>query len=101
MTPEEIEACWKDPDNYKWGILYCCKADPRAIVPRRLKWMGWTVNVAHRSTIPITLLLLGILLVPIFVVRVLGGGSGMVLLAGVASITVLCLVCAYLSSPRS
>ena len=51
MTREEIEACWKDPHNWKWHVYYC-KADPRAIVPRRLKWMGWTVNFARPSAIP-------------------------------------------------
>ena len=47
MTREEIEKCWRDPRNRKWGIFYYCKADPRVIVPKRLKWMGWTVNAAH------------------------------------------------------
>ena len=45
MTREEMEACWI-PRNRKWGLIYYCKADPRAIVPRRFKWMGWTVNFA-------------------------------------------------------
>jgi len=39
MTREEIDACWRDRRNHKWGIYYC-KADPRAIVPERRKWMG-------------------------------------------------------------
>jgi hypothetical protein len=101
MTPEEIEACWKDPRNRKWGILYFCNADPRVIVPKRLKWMGWTVNAAHPSAIPITLLLLAILAVPIWIVNALGGGSGIALVAFAASITVVCFLCACLSSLRS
>jgi hypothetical protein len=48
-TRDEIEACRKAPRNYKWGLIYYCKADPRAIVPRRYKWMGWTVNFARRA----------------------------------------------------
>jgi hypothetical protein len=98
MTREEIDACWRAPGNYKWGLIYYCKADPRAIVPRRLKWMGWTVNFARPSAIPITLLLVAIVAVPLFIVRAKGAGSGIELITGVASITVLCLVCAYLSS---
>jgi hypothetical protein len=98
MTQEEIEACWKDPRNRKWGIFYYCKADPRAIVPRRLKWMGWTFNAARPSAIPVVLLLLAILAVPIFIVTAQGARDGIVLITGAAAITVVCLLCAYLSS---
>jgi hypothetical protein len=98
MTREEIETCWKDPNNRKWGIFYYCKADPRVIVPRRWKWMGWTVNTARRRAIPVVLLLLAIVAVPLLIVRALRGGNGIELITLAASITVLCLVCAYLSS---
>lgn len=98
MTRAEIEACWRDPGNYKWGLVYYCKADPRAIVPRRFKWMGWTVNFARPSAIPVVLLLLAILVAPVSIVNAKGTGSGIVFITGAASITVLCLACAYLSS---
>ena len=98
MTREEIEACWKDPRNRKWGVFYYCKADPRAIVPKRLKCMGWTINAARPSAIPVLLLLLAILAVPIFIVEAKGAGNGIVLITGAASITVVFLLCAYLSS---
>jgi hypothetical protein len=97
MTREEIENYWKDPHNWKWRGYYC-KADPRVIVPRRFKWMGWTVNFARPSAIPITLLLIAIVAVPLFIVTAKGAGSSIKLITGAASITVLCLVCAYLSS---
>ena len=98
MTQEEIEACWKDPRNRKWGIFYYCKADPRAIVPRRLKWMGWTFNAARPSAIPVVLLLLAILAVPVFIVAAKGAGNGILLITTAATITTVCLLCAYLSS---
>jgi hypothetical protein len=97
MTPEEIEACWKDPRNRKWGVYYC-KADPRVIVPKHIKWMGWTVNAARPSAIPVTLLLLAIVAVPVFIAASKGAGLGIVLLTAAASITVVCLLCAYLAS---
>ena len=97
MTREEIDACWRDPHNWKWGI-YSCKADPRVIVLKRLKWMGWTVNFAHPSAIPITSLLIALVAVPLLIVRAKGAGSGTELITLAASIIVLCLVCAYLSS---
>ena len=97
MTREEIETCWKDPHNWKWRVYYC-KADPRAIVPRRFKWMGWTVNAARPSAIPVLLLLIAVLVVPVFIVSAKGAGNGIVLITGVAAITLVCLLCAYLSS---
>jgi uncharacterized membrane protein len=98
MTREEIEACWRDRGNYNWFGMYYCKADPRAIVSRRFKWMGWTVNFARPSAIPITLRLVAILGVPVLIVRALGAGNGMELITEGAAILVLCRVCAYLSS---
>lgn len=36
-----------DPGNYKWGIFYFNPNDPRVILPKRNKWMGWTLNFAN------------------------------------------------------
>jgi hypothetical protein len=60
--------------------------------------MGWTVNFARPSAIPITLLLIALVAVPLLIVKAKGAGTGIELITGAASITVLCLVCAYLSS---
>jgi hypothetical protein len=60
--------------------------------------MGWTVNAARPSAIPALLLLIALFVVPVQVVSAMGAGDGIKLITGVASITVLCLVCAYLSS---
>jgi hypothetical protein len=62
--------------------------------------MGWTVNFARPSAIPVALLLLAIVAVPLFIVKARGAGGDIDLITGVASITVLCLVCACLSSRK-
>ena len=98
MTKAEIEACWKDPRNRKWGIFYYCKADPRVIVPKRWKWMGWTVNAARPSAIPVVLLLLVILAVPVEVLSARGAGIGLQVMVLTGAIAVVCGICAYLSS---
>ena len=98
MTREEIEACRNDPRNRKWGLIYYCKADPRAIVPRRPKWMGWTPNFARPSAVPITLCLILILAGPVWILTSKGAGNGTVFATLAAAITVVCLLCAYLSS---
>lgn len=33
--------------NYKWGIFYFDKSDPRIIVPKQNQMMGFTVNFAR------------------------------------------------------
>ena len=98
MTREEIETCWKDPRNYKWGGVYYCKADPRVIVPKHRKWMGWTVNFARPSAIPVLLCVVALLCVPFEIVRTNGGGTVVSVFTGAVSIVVVCLLSAYLSS---
>jgi hypothetical protein len=98
MTREEIEACWKDPKNRKWGLLYYCKADPRVIVPRHIKWMGWTLNFARPSAIPVALLLVAFVAAPVWIVDSMGAGAGPVAVTGAAALAVLCMLCAYFSS---
>jgi hypothetical protein len=49
MSREAAEAFRTDPANWKWGIFYHCKSDPRLIVPKRFRGLGWTINVAHRG----------------------------------------------------
>src|ERR1035437_5344760 len=97
MRPDEIEACWKDPHSYKCGVYYC-KTDPRVIVPRRFKWMGWTINFARPSAIPVLLGMIALIILPSAIVRASGGGTAVVSLTGVASILTVCLLSAYLSS---
>jgi len=47
MDRKDLERMWRDPKNYKWKSVYYCKEDPRVIVPKLVRWAGWTVNFAH------------------------------------------------------
>jgi uncharacterized membrane protein len=42
----ELERMRKDPENYKLGIFYFNPKDPRVILPKRNKILGFTVNFA-------------------------------------------------------
>ena len=97
MTRDEIETCWKDHRNWKWGIYYC-KTDPRVIVPKRLKWMGWTINFARPSAIPVLVLLLASLAGPVLIVASKGAGIGSVLVTALVMTIIMCVVCVYFSS---
>lgn len=52
MHKEEIDLLWQDKNNWKRIGFYSCQRDPRIIVPKRIKWMGWTINFAHPLAIP-------------------------------------------------
>lgn len=94
-----VENCWKDPHSWKWGVYYCT-ADPRVIVPKRLKWMGWTMNLARPSAFPIAALLCAMMIVPCWCERARRVGTGIMLITEAASIAAVCLVCIYLSSRK-
>jgi uncharacterized membrane protein len=39
----------KDPDNWKFGLFYFNKKDPRFMVDKPIPAMGITFNFAHKS----------------------------------------------------
>lgn len=43
---DEPDRMRNDPENYKWGIFYFNAKDPRVVLPKRNRLMGWTVNFA-------------------------------------------------------
>jgi hypothetical protein len=45
-----LERLWRDPDNWR-GLSYVCEEDPRVVVPKRSRIMGWTINWAHSRAV--------------------------------------------------
>ncbi|MBT6501805.1 MAG: hypothetical protein HOK67_18115 [Deltaproteobacteria bacterium] len=73
MNQDEInESEWKKNENWGgpgWGEIYFSKKDSRIFVPKRLKWLGMTVNLAH---IPGVLLFWGALFgIPCVIIAIL------------------------------
>ena len=100
FTAEQLENFWRDPANWKSGI-YRCPADPRVIVPKRIKWMGWTVNFSHRYAWPALLLIIVLMLVPLWILAVLGLVNTPVwFVTCVGDVAVICLVSWYFASPK-
>src|SRR5262245_25377365 len=96
-----LEKLWSDADNWRGGIIYFCKDDPRIIVPKRPRWGGWTLNFAHGSAwLVLSNVIFSILLPSLFLL--VGGSLGIALgLALEAGIIVSwCLLSAVLSSAR-
>ena len=56
---EETKRQWhQDPNNWIWGIFYYNKEDNRIFPPKRIAWMGWTVNFANPISVSIFLILI-------------------------------------------
>ena len=70
MTHEDLDRLWADPKN--WRIVYRCASDPRVIVPRRHRWMGWTINFAHPFAWPTLVLCVAVAVGPGFALLSLG-----------------------------
>lgn len=49
---KETQEKWsKDPNNWFWGIFYYNKEDKRIFPPKRIPWMGLTINFANRKSV--------------------------------------------------
>ena len=48
----------QDPSKWKWGMFYYNPDDPRSIVPKQIKSLGWTFNFAQPGTIIFTIILI-------------------------------------------
>lgn len=75
-TNDQLHA---DPTNWKWGVFYFCRADPRVLVPKRIRGLGWTINFARPTAL---LWLVGMILF-------ISGTGALVRLAGANHETVM------------
>jgi len=44
-----------EPNDWKWGVFYFNPNDPRIVVPKRIEWLGWTLNFAQ----PVSIIIIG------------------------------------------
>lgn len=50
-SDETFEKWSKDPNNWIWGLFYYNKDDKRIFPPKRIPWMGLTINFANRKSV--------------------------------------------------
>lgn len=72
MTHEELERLWAAPEHWRWNLVYSCARDPRALVPRRRRWMGWTLNFGHRWAWAALLLVFAVPIGPVLLLLLSG-----------------------------
>lgn len=65
-SKEQLENWHKDPNNWKWGSFYFNPEDKRLFPPKRIPWMGWTINFANSKSIFAFLVVLVIIITVIF-----------------------------------
>ena len=71
VTRNNLEQLWRDPVNWKRGLIYSSKDDPRIVVPKKQKWRGWTINFAHRRATPTLILMILAAGLPVFLLAYL------------------------------
>lgn len=64
-SQEALERWSKDPDNWIWGLFYYNKKDKRILPPKKIAWMGNTINFASPKSV---LFMIGALSFFVFVV---------------------------------
>jgi len=62
-SKETLEKWRKDPNNWKVGQFYYNKEDKRIFPPKRIPWMGWTVNFANQKSILAFLLIMAVIII--------------------------------------
>jgi uncharacterized membrane protein len=50
-SQETMEKWSKDPNNWIWGLFYYNKEDKRIFPPKRIAWMGLTLNFANYKSV--------------------------------------------------
>ena len=56
---EETKRQWhQDSNNWILGIFYFNREDNRIFPPKRIAWMGWTVNFANPMSVIVLLIVL-------------------------------------------
>ncbi len=57
-SKETLEKWHKDPNNWIWGMFYYNKEDKRILPPKRIKWMGLTINFANPRSVILFLIVI-------------------------------------------
>jgi hypothetical protein len=98
MEKEDLDRLWSDKRNWTPAGLYRCPADPRLIVPKRIWWLGWTLNIAHAASKRLS----AVIVAAALVCPVLAPCLGQSLWEGaLASLIVVSAICMHFASKTS
>jgi hypothetical protein len=94
-----LDRLWSDPAHWRWLGIYSCKKDPRIIVPKKIKRMGWTMNFAHAGASLALVLVLLASTVPVIYLKSVNDPMGIVVFLTLWTIA-LVVACGVMSSSR-
>jgi len=98
MDEKDLQRLWEDPGNWTRLGFYRCEEDPRVIVPKRVKWTGWTLNTAHPFALAVLVFLMVVACGPVLAALALGVRSETtILLVALLSVAAVCGLSAYMS----
>jgi len=95
------ERYWSDGRYWRWWG-YACANDPRIIVPKRPRWMGYTLNFAHKRAGLVLLGMIGLVAAPALACAFLAPEDPVpVSIAVVAGIVILIIICHRAANPKT
>ncbi|MCX6153784.1 MAG: hypothetical protein NT007_06475 [Candidatus Kapabacteria bacterium] len=48
---QQTKDVWHDDtSNWKWGVFYYNKSDPRLFPPKRIRWTGWKLRLCSAAS---------------------------------------------------
>ena len=68
-TKEQRAAWHADPADWRWGVFYYNKQDPRLMPPKRIPASDWTFNFANPRSILLLVALLAVVLGPVWLIE--------------------------------
>ena len=58
MNTSDLDKLARDPSHWRLYFIYYCPRDPRIIVPKRIRGLGWTLNFARPLAVPFIVFLI-------------------------------------------
>ena len=101
MSNQPLDRFRLDPDNWKLGLFYFCRADQRMIVPKRIRGLGWTLNFARPLAVPFLGFILAVVYGVLELFRSFGAGGDARFAIKLLLTLGLIALCYRLSNPRT
>jgi len=104
MAHSAFDRFHANPDNWKLGIFYFCRADSRIVVPKRIRGLGWTLNLARPLALPFLIYLVAAIHGVLELAVALGSGGdpkpALKLVSGLAALGIITGVVATVADRR-
>ncbi len=102
ISKNTYDKLWEDENNWKIGRqFYYCKIDPRIIVPKKWKALGWSLNFVYPMSYFFLILIPIAIILPFKIEIYFGWASPVLINLSIIIITGLLVVFCALASSRN